>query len=140
VSNTATTPSVNVYWSEGNAFAPQGLISLLVTDTTSGCNAQFEITFNVEFDTTNTGVEEAIIEKVLAWPNPSNGNFAVVVPETLAKGYDVTIYSITGELVHVAGHQTGKIWNAQLNLSSGLYKMKLVGEQEQYLINVVIED
>jgi hypothetical protein len=140
VSNTASTPAVNVYWSEGNSFDPQGEITLVVTDTTGGCNAQFEITFNVEFDTTTTDVNEALTQKVLAWPNPSNGNFAVVVPEEISNGYDVMIYSVTGELVYNAGHQSGKIWNAQLDLASGLYKMKIVGDRDQYLINVVIED
>ena len=72
---------MNVYWSEGNSFDPQGEITLVVTDTSGGCNAQFEITFNVEFDTTTTDVNEALTQKVLAWLNPSNGHFAVVDPE-----------------------------------------------------------
>ncbi len=139
VSNTATTPSVNVYWSEGNGFDPQGEITLLVTDTTGGCNAQFEITFNVEFDTTSTGVNGIDNQDLVAWPNPSNGNFAVLIPNEITSQYDISVYSMTGDIVYAAQKQTDRVWNAQLNLSSGLYMIKIVGEQEQHFVNVVIE-
>ena len=139
VSNTATTPSVNVYWSEGNTFDPQGEITLLVTDTTGGCNAQFEITFNVEFDTTTTGIEALSSQRMLAWPNPSNGNFAVVIPSDITAQYAVAVYAMTGELVYSAQNVTDRVWNADLNLTSGLYMLKIVGEQSQHFINVVIE-
>jgi hypothetical protein len=52
VSNSATTPAVNVYWSESNNFDQQGQITLLVTYNNDTCNAQFEITYDVVFDTT----------------------------------------------------------------------------------------
>ncbi len=139
VSNTATTPSVNVYWSEGNGFDPQGEITLLVTDTSGGCNAQFEITFNVEFDTTSTGVNGIDNQDLVAWPNPSNGNFAVLIPNEITNQYDISVYSMTGDIVYTAHKQTDRVWNAQLNLSSGLYMIKIVGEQEQHFVNVVIE-
>ena len=139
VSNTATTPSVNVYWSEGNAFDPQGEITLLVTDTTGGCNAQFEITFNVEFDTTSTGVDGLANQKLMAYPNPSNGNFAVVIPNDVSAQYGIAVYAVTGELVYTAQNETERVWNADLNLSSGLYMIKVIGEKTQHFINVVIE-
>ncbi len=145
VSNVATTPAVNVYWSEGNNFDPQGEITLIitdisgVTDTTNGCNAQFVITLNVTFDTTSTGVAEDESPSILVWPNPSNGQFGVVVPNDVSGQFNVAIFSMTGELVYKADQQNNKVWNADLDLANGMYIMKLVAENTQHVIQLVIE-
>jgi hypothetical protein len=76
---------------------------------------------------------------MLAWPNPSNGNFAVVIPSDITAKYAVAVYAMTGELVYSAQDLTDRVWNADLNLTSGLYMLKIVGEQSQHFINVVIE-
>jgi hypothetical protein len=85
-------------------------------------------------------VNELAAQKVVAWPNPSNGTFAVVVPEDINSDYGVMLYSMTGELIYMNEGMTGKVWNADLNLSSGIYVMKLVGERAQHVIQVVIEN
>jgi hypothetical protein len=140
ISNVATTPAVNVYWSEGNNFDPQGEITLIITDTTNGCNAQFEITLNVTFDTTSTGIaDEDESPSILVWPNPSNGQFGVVVPSDVKGQYSVAIYSMTGELVYKVDQQNNKVWNADLDLVNGMYIMKLVADNTQHVIQLVIE-
>jgi hypothetical protein len=134
-----TSSVVTVFWSNATSTIPQGVITLTITDNNCGPNTTFTLTYNVAFDTTNYSVSEGQEEALLVWPNPTRGQINVKVPGTIIGDYQVVITDLIGQVVLHEVNQNAMVWNRELDLSTGMYMLRMIGDNRSYVIPIVIE-
>jgi hypothetical protein len=135
-----TSSVVTVFWSNATSTIPEGLITLTITDNNCGPNTTFTLTYNVVFDTTNYSVDEAELGQLVVWPNPSRGEVSVDVPEDIVNDYEILVVDLLGQVVYSEKAQQESIWKGNLNLSSGIYVLKLIAENRLYTVPLIIEN
>ena len=135
-----TSSVVTVFWSNATSTIPEGLITLTITDNNCGPNTTFTLTYNVVFDTTNYSVGEAELGQLVVWPNPSRGEVSVDVPEDIVNDYEILVVDLLGQVVYSEKAQQESIWKGNLNLSSGIYVLKLIAENRLYTVPLIIEN
>ena len=111
----------------------------MVTDENCGPNASFTLTYIVHFDTTDYSVDESEQALLHVWPNPTQGSLNIEVPKEVSGSYNVVITDMIGQIVYQDNEQTDRIWKQDLNLSSGLYMVRLLAENKSYSIPIIIE-
>ena len=134
-----TTSVITVFWSNATSTIPDGIITLVVTDENCGPNASFTLTYIVHFDTTDYSVDESEQALLHVWPNPTQGSLNIEVPKEVSGSYNVVITDMIGQIVYQDNEQTDRIWKQDLNLSSGLYMVRLLAENKSYSIPIIIE-
>jgi len=79
-------------------------------------------------------IDKAKLESLIAYPNPSRGNFSIKVPEQFQE-VKVRTYSIQSQLLSVKSYRVigGKIQIDLTNRPAGLYLMKLDIEQSKVM-------
>jgi hypothetical protein len=135
-----TSSVVTVFWSNATATIPTGVITLVVTDENCGPNASFTLTYIVNFDTTNYSVNEWSQGTLNVWPNPSRGEISLEVPQDIENDYEIQVVDLLGQVVYLERAQQRSLWRGNLNLSSGVYVVKLVGDNKLYAVPLIIEN
>ena len=135
-----TSSVVTVFWSNATATIPTGVITLVVTDENCGPNASFTLTYIVNFDTTDYSVNEWSQGTLNVWPNPSRGDISLEVPQDIENDYEIQVVDLLGQVVYSERAQQRSLWRGNLKLSSGVYVVKLVGDNKLYTVPLIIEN
>lgn len=116
-------------WSNGSTTSsasslPAGIINVTVTDannctSTTNCEVQFTV-----------GVEEVVagITAINVFPNPSNGQFNVMLTLKDASNVEVTLFDVRGAIVSTERFVASTTINKSFNVSDvtkGIYNLKI---------------
>ncbi len=75
--------------------------------------------------------DEALDAAVVVYPNPFSGEFSISLPENY-RDYTVEIFNPKGQLVYSIGHPENNILHLSVNLSKGLYLIKVASENGSF--------
>lgn len=79
-------------------------------------------------DPSGVGFPDATLDaSVVVYPNPFSGEFSISLPENY-RDYTVEIFNTKGQLVYSIAHPENNILHLSVNLSEGLYLMKVASE------------
>jgi hypothetical protein len=133
-----TNQSITVFWSNQSIADSVGTVSVSIVDLNCGTNAVYTVEFNVNF--TVTGVDEWMsAEGAALYPNPSNGNFTVQLPQDVTGAYQVEVVNMTGQVIHRESNLTANVWSANLDAANGIYVVRIVMDGKQFRLPIVIE-
>jgi hypothetical protein len=75
--------------------------------------------------------DEALDAAVVVYPNPFSGEFSISLPENY-RDYTVEIFNPKGQLVYSISHPENNILHLSVNLSKGLYLIKVASENGSF--------
>ncbi len=130
--------SITVFWSNQSIADSVGTVSVSIVDLNCGTNAVYTVELEVTF--TVTGVSEwANAEGATLYPNPTQGNFTVQLPEMENGTYQVEVVNMTGQVVHRESNLTSSIWMANLDACDGIYVVRVITNDKIFRLPMVIE-
>ena len=130
--------SITVFWSNQSIADSVGTVSVSIVDLNCGTNAVYTVELDVTF--TVTGVSEwANAEGATLYPNPTQGNFTVQLPEMENGTYQVEVVNMTGQVVHRESNLTSSIWMANLDACDGIYVVRVITTDKIFRLPMVIE-
>ncbi|MBU1718539.1 MAG: T9SS type A sorting domain-containing protein, partial [Bacteroidetes bacterium] len=122
---------------DGRAVRNPGIFHPNTTWTAS----EWTITLGTESGGTNPGVhilvgetENGLAQTISIYPNPSNGEFNVVVPEGT---WIMSVYAVSGQLMYREKIEGSTSFNA--GIPSGLYLMKFENGNSQYSTRILVK-
>lgn len=84
--------------------------------------------------------EKAEHNKIVIYPNPSDGVFNIILPEFNNDDMDIEVYNISGRLVHKELLPSGHQLNMHLNqLETGVYFIRLSSEHYHASSRIIIQ-
>ncbi|MBM3427825.1 MAG: T9SS type A sorting domain-containing protein, partial [Bacteroidetes bacterium] len=130
--------SITVFWSNQSIADSVGTVSVSIVDLNCGTNAVYTVELDVNF--TVTGVSEwANAEGATLYPNPTQGNFTVQLPEMENGTYQVEVVNMTGQVVYRESNLTSSIWMANLDACDGIYVVRVITNDKIFRLPMVIE-
>lgn len=82
----------------------------------------------------NLGVDDFIQRQFMIYPNPVNDQLFV---KSQIQNYDVSIYSIQGQLIHYLSNQSGNIQVDYSGFASGIYLMTITAEDRTSTLKII---
>jgi len=78
------------------------------------------------------GDAEQVSQSLPVYPNPSNGQITIEVPDLISDRYMAEVFSISGQRLYVGAPQTGSLCRLSLDLPGGIYILKISGKNHSY--------
>lgn len=133
-----TNQSITVFWSNQSIADSVGTVSVSIVDLNCGTNAVYTVEMEVNF--TVTGVDEWVsAEGATAYPNPSNGQFTLQLPQDMSGTYQVEVVNMTGQVVYRESNLTSAMWSANIDAANGIYVVRVIADEKQFRLPIVIE-
>ena len=133
-----TNQSITVFWSNQSIADSVGTVSVSIIDLNCGTNAVYTVEMEVNFTVTGVG-EFVSAEGATAYPNPSNGQFTVQLPQDITGTYQVEVVNMTGQVVYRESNLTSAMWNANIDAANGIYVVRIIADEKQFRLPIVIE-
>lgn len=142
----ATTTSFGNYvWVDcNNGFQPiPGAVQSTFTPMISGnyaCTSSNGFCFATSpcFNVTIVGLEENLLNSFLVKPNPSNGNFAIKIPDYNGLAFQLEIVDLYGKLLYQNQYEQAELQLDLTNLSEGSYFCRIKQEDRIYFKKLII--
>lgn len=152
----ADNPGAEYLWSNGSTdqtilLSTSGIsfdqqsYHVVVTDPSSGCSNEANITANFTFENCSYGLEENFNDnRMKVYPNPSgNGMFNVMINE-LKGETELEVYNTYGKLIYSSAHKliSGTTFKEVLDLQNapnGVYFLKLMNNEAIIITKLIIQ-
>lgn len=85
------------------------------------------------------GDAEPVSSALPVYPNPSNGQITIEVPESVSHRYIAEVFSISGQRLFVGAPQSGNLCRLSLDIPDGIYMLKINGNNQSYTSKILIK-
>ena len=121
--------------------APIGPDAITYTVSDSGCSYSATDTIHVTYCTDVASLDNAM--KVDLYPNPSNGNFELVIATSAASDFSIDVVDVDGRKIVDAMHQTAQTQYMQRfdlsALAKGIYFVRVMTSSDMVIKRIVLQ-
>ena len=121
--------------------APIGPDAIAYTVSDSGCSYIATDTINVTYCTDVAGIDNSM--KVDLYPNPSNGNFELVIATSTASDFNIDVVDVDGRKIVDAMHETAQTQYMQRfdlsALAKGIYFVRIMTSNDLVVKRIILQ-